>query len=107
MKSVNHSCPNCGATAMSVFYEVSNVPAHSVLLLSTRREALDYPTGDIRLAFCNSCGFISNIVFDPSLNEYSNEYDPTQSHSATFNAFHRQLVSARNFNQQAADVCRR
>ena len=92
MKPVNHNCPNCGVADMSVFYELNNVPAHSVLRLPTRQEAIDYPKGDIKLAFCDSCGFISNIAFDSGLNEYSNEYDPTQSYSGTFSAFHRRLA---------------
>ena len=65
---------------------------HSVLLLFDRDEALNYPTGDIRLAFCPSCGFISNIAFDPTLHEYSDRYEETQGFSPTFGAFHRRLA---------------
>jgi hypothetical protein len=34
---------------MAVFYEVNNVPAHSVLQMRTREQALTYPKGTIRL----------------------------------------------------------
>ena len=86
------SCPACGSTDLSVFYEVSDTPVHSVLLLFDREEALNYTTGDIRLAFCPTCGFISNVAFDPSLHEYSDRYEETQGFSPTFSAFHRNLA---------------
>ena len=50
--SVEYICPGCETAGMSVFYRVEGVPAHSVLLLETREEAVNYPTGDIALAFC-------------------------------------------------------
>jgi 2-polyprenyl-3-methyl-5-hydroxy-6-metoxy-1,4-benzoquinol methylase len=77
---------------MAVFYEVNNVPAHSVLQMRTREQALTYPKGTIRLGFCSNCSFISNIAFDPSLHDYSPEYEATQSYSPTFNKFNTQLA---------------
>jgi SAM-dependent methyltransferase len=91
--SANFICPSCSAVGMSVFYELEGVPVHSVLLLSTREEALNYPKGDIALGFCPTCGFISNVAFDPSLQEYSTGYEATQSFSPTFNAFARRLAT--------------
>lgn len=85
-------CPNCRQAAMSVFYTVDKTPVHSVLLMRTREQALIYPKGEIRLAFCDHCGFISNVAFDPSLHEYSAEYEATQSYSPTFNRFNRELA---------------
>ncbi|MBN1964164.1 MAG: methyltransferase domain-containing protein [Anaerolineae bacterium] len=85
-------CPSCGAADLVVFYEVEQVPAHSVLLLEERAAALNYPTGDIRLAFCADCGFITNVAFDAALHEYSTRYEGTQSCSPTFNAFARRLA---------------
>lgn len=85
-------CPGCGAVGMDIFYELERVPAHSVLLLPTREEAVNYPRGDIRLGFCRTCGFISNTAFDPSLHEYSDRYEETQGYSPTFNAFARRLA---------------
>ena len=54
------SCQACGGTALEAFYELHNVPAHSCLLLPTRKEALAFPRGDIELIFCHDCGFIGN-----------------------------------------------
>ena len=88
-----HLCPNCLQGDMDPFYEVPGVPVHSVLLLESRKQATEYPRGDIRLALCNVCGFVSNVAFDPELHEYSDRYESTQSYSPTFNSFHRQLAT--------------
>jgi hypothetical protein len=77
---------------MELFYEVERVPVHSVLLMRTRAEALNYPKGDLRLGLCRRCGFIGNLEFDPGLHEYSGRYEETQGFSPTFNEFHRRLA---------------
>jgi len=76
-----------------VFYELEAVPVHSVQLLPTRDDALSYPSGHIALSLCQTCGFIFNAAFDPSLQEYSPGYEATQSFSSTFNAFARRLAA--------------
>ena len=53
---------------------------------------MGYPSGEIALALCPACGFISNVAFDPTLQEYSAKYEATQSCSPTFNVFHRNLA---------------
>ena len=60
-------CQACGGNSLESFYELSNVPAHSCLLLPTRAEALAFPRGDIELVFCHDCGFIGNARFDIGL----------------------------------------
>lgn len=89
----DHRCASCGATGMGVFYEIESLPVHSVLLFPTREEALNYPKGNIALGLCSTCGFISNVAFDPDLHEYSSRYEETQGFSPTFNAFHRRLAN--------------
>ena len=85
-------CPSCGSSGMSVFYEVPEVPAHSLVLFPTREAALDYPKASIRLAFCDACGFVSNIAFDSSLVDYTQDYEETQAFSPRFNAFAHELA---------------
>ena len=86
------SCPSCGSAEVSVFYEVENMPIHSVMLLPTKEKAIQYLKKNIKLGFCEQCGFISNVSFDPDLLKYSTGYESTQSYSSTFNAFARGLV---------------
>jgi SAM-dependent methyltransferase len=85
-------CPNCGASGLEPFFEVLGIPAHSVRLMHTREEAIGYPRGDLRLGFCRSCGFITNVLFDASLNDYSPDFEETQHFSPTFDAWARGLV---------------
>jgi 2-polyprenyl-3-methyl-5-hydroxy-6-metoxy-1,4-benzoquinol methylase len=79
---------------VKVFYEKEQAPVHSVLLLPTREEALSYPTGTVRLGFCQQCAFVYNVAFDPDLqHEYSTRYEETQGYSPTFNAFATRLAN--------------
>lgn len=85
-------CPGCGSERITAFHDVQNVPVHSCLLMQSREQALQYPRGDIRLGFCETCGFIYNIYFDPGVHEYSTSYEETQGFSPRFNEFLKSLV---------------
>lgn len=85
-------CTSCNSDSIFEFYQVDNVPVNSVLLMSSKQEALSYPKGNIVLGFCRSCGFIFNMAFEPELLEYSSRYEETQGFSPTFNKFHRKLA---------------
>jgi len=82
-----YECVNCTDDEMTVFYEMANSPVLSVELLRSREDAINFPTGDIALGFCRTCGFITNVLYDPSLHDYSNEYESTQTYSPTFDTF--------------------
>jgi hypothetical protein len=85
-------CPSCGCGAVRIFYEAPSAPVNSVLLVPSREEALRFPTGDIRLGFCDDCGFIYNTAFDPRLVEYSARCEETQGFSPFFKAWHEGLA---------------
>ncbi|HVC25886.1 MAG TPA: hypothetical protein VND23_09025, partial [Acidimicrobiales bacterium] len=57
-------CPACAAPAMREVHRQDKIPANSCLLLDSRREALEFPNGQMRLAFCPACGFLANLGFD-------------------------------------------
>ena len=78
---------------MELFYEIDSVPTNSCILLSSPEEAIGYPRGTLALGFCQDCGFISNVAFDPKLTEYSGRYEETQGFSQTFNKFHYALAT--------------
>ena len=88
----HRTCPNCHKRGMTLFYEVRDVPVHTCVMLSTQIDALNFPRGDIELGFCEECGFISNVAFNPNLIDYSKSYEDQQSFSATFNAFAQDLA---------------
>ncbi|MDZ7289974.1 MAG: class I SAM-dependent methyltransferase [candidate division KSB1 bacterium] len=102
-------CPSCGSRGLSPFYEVKNVPVHSCILLPTAQEALDFPRGDIVLGFCAQCGFVSNLAFDSTLQDYSPNYEDQQCFSPTFDAFAhglaRRLIEKYNlYNKDIVEI---
>jgi hypothetical protein len=61
--------------------------------MPSRDIAVNYPKGDIKLGFCDVCGFVSNTAFNATVHEYSTQYEETQGFSDTFRAFHRRLAA--------------
>ena len=86
------TCPICSHLTAPSFYQVDEVPIHSVVLIENQLEAIQYARGEIALAFCKTCGFIFNEKFDPPFQEYADRYEPTQAFSETFNEYHTQLA---------------
>lgn len=89
---MEQNCPACGAQPLNIFYSLDRIPVHSVRMLWSRDDARNIPVGKLSLAHCPSCGFISNIAFNPDLQDYSAEYESTQAYSPTFNSFANRLA---------------
>jgi len=85
-------CPSCGGLELKPIYRASGVPAHSVLLMSSREAALEFPRGEILLGLCLACGAITNLAFDGGLLAYSGECEETQGCSETFRTFDEGLA---------------
>lgn len=92
MAELAATCPACGRVGLDGFHKQPKVPANSCLLLGTRQEATEFPTGELELGFCPDCGFITNTRFDPHLAEYSERYEETQAFSDRFVTFARSLA---------------
>ena len=58
-------CNVCGSDESRDFFALTQIPVQDGLLYPSRPLALEAPVGDIRLAFCPSCGHIFNRSFDP------------------------------------------
>jgi hypothetical protein len=61
-------------------------------LFRSRDAALAAPRGIIELKFCPRCGHVFNAAFDPSLMQYSPEYENTLHCSGQFRAYASTLV---------------
>jgi SAM-dependent methyltransferase len=86
-------CPACDDEhGLRPFYAVTGIPTQSNLLMKMREAARAHPRGDLSLAACGACGFVTNIAFDPATQELSGNYEATQGHSPTFGAFARKLA---------------
>ena len=85
-------CPSCSSDGLQIFYQIDNIPVHSVLNIRSQREALSFPRADLHLGFCQFCGFISNTVFDGQLLRYSSDCEESQGYSPTFSRFMQNMV---------------
>ncbi|WP_462186775.1 MULTISPECIES: class I SAM-dependent methyltransferase [unclassified Frankia] len=92
MTDQSTACPACGGSRLTSFYAKDDVPSHSCLLLAGEDEARAFPRGNLRIAFCEGCGFIMNTAFDPAKNQYSARYEETQAFSTRFQEFARDLA---------------
>ncbi|MBK8019887.1 MAG: methyltransferase domain-containing protein [Chloroflexi bacterium] len=86
------SCPVCGNCELNTFFDLPGVPTHCNVLLPTREQALTVPRGNIRLAFCHTCGHIFNIAFDPELMAYTQQYENSLHFSPRFQEFADELA---------------
>jgi hypothetical protein len=93
MTTQHQLCPACNCKDINIFYEIKNVPVHSVLISKTKEEALNFKQGNIALGFCLQCGFIFNTVYDQYLQNYSTACEESQGYSATFNEFALNLAN--------------
>lgn len=80
-------CPACSGSDLSSFYNQSNIPMNSMLLLDDAIAAREFPRGTLDLAHCATCGFIFNLAYDIGSSEYSQRYEASQAYSGVFNAF--------------------
>jgi hypothetical protein len=81
------SCAACRGGKLRGFYRVEGIPVHSCLMLDSREAALTFPRRDLELGFCEDCGFVQNMLFDPSAQHYSTDYEETQIFSPRFQRF--------------------
>lgn len=91
-RRIGHACPACSAAGLTVFFEEHGVPRNSCLLMESPDEATRFPTGDLVIAWCEACGFITNTAFAEGSAEYSQRYEETQAFSGRFVAFARELA---------------
>ena len=86
------SCPICLMTNTITFIEMSQVPVHCNLLWPTREGAQSAPRGDIELGFCPDCGHVFNLTYDPSLMEYTQDYENSLHFSPRFQRYAASLA---------------
>ncbi|MEE8603031.1 class I SAM-dependent methyltransferase [Euzebya tangerina] len=89
---INH-CPACLGSSLTDFHAVESVPTNSCLLLDDMADVEALPTGRLQLAMCETCGFITNRAFDPTLTEYSERYEETQAFSECFVGWAEELAA--------------
>ena len=87
------SCPVCESGQLTVFFEMLEMPVFSNILRKSQLEALNCLKGDIKLAFCDRCGYINNIAFEPKLVSYEQQvYEKNLDCSSRFQDYSRSLA---------------
>jgi SAM-dependent methyltransferase len=67
-------------------------PVNVCIQWSTRDEALRCPKGNIELVFCRACGFIWNVLFDPTRLDYTQTYENSLFYSPLFQEYTNNIV---------------
>ena len=86
-------CPVCGSSGLRVFYEVADVPTNCNILWKSKDAAINCPKGHIKLAFCSTCSYITNLALEPEKNKYTNLYDNSLFYSPHFQNFSREFAT--------------
>ena len=90
--STGTECPACGAASLVTVAEIEGIPVHVGVLWPTAKEARESPRGDMRLVFCDNCGFLHNAAFDESLVDYGLSYDNALHFSEVFQVYEKELA---------------
>jgi SAM-dependent methyltransferase len=86
------ACPVCNSKDFSIFFELLDMPANACIQWPTREAALQCPKGDSKLGFCRACGFIWNLMFDPTMLDYTQTYENSLFYSPVFRKYTHNLV---------------
>ncbi|HBB35048.1 MAG TPA: methyltransferase [Cyanobacteria bacterium UBA8803] len=89
----NPTCPVCDSGHLDIFFEMLEVPIYCNLLWPQQQAAQTCPKGDIKLAFCFNCGFITNVAFDPERLGYSQDYENSLHYSPRFQEYADSLAA--------------
>src|SRR5260370_1982330 len=89
---MTNSCPACRSARTQAFFDLTGMPVSIGVQSLSAEEARSCRRGDLRLAFCRSCGFIWNRVFDPRRVEYSPRYYNSLDFSSVFQDYARRLA---------------
>jgi hypothetical protein len=87
-------CSLCESTELFVFAERKRVPVHQNVPAESALAARGVPRGDLRLACCRSCGFITNLDFDYQLVNYGAGYENDQTYSPVFETHTTGLIAS-------------
>lgn len=84
---MTHTCPACQSPVERVVADIGSVPVYCNVLWPDRESALSAKRGEIVLGYCDRCGLIHNLAFDPSKVDYTSDYENSLHFSPRFQAF--------------------
>ena len=88
----SYFCPVCEGSSTRVFLQLDAMPVLIGVQWQDRESARACERGDIALAFCSTCGFIWNVLFDPERLEYGQSYENSLHFSKVFQDYSKSVV---------------
>ena len=85
-------CPVCSGEKCETFFALQDQPVLIGALWPDAESARSCRKGDIELAFCPNCGFVWNVLFDPTRLDYDQQYDNSLHFSEVFQSYTAALV---------------
>ncbi|MHC4587685.1 MAG: class I SAM-dependent methyltransferase [Planctomycetota bacterium] len=74
------------------FFELNNVPVEEGILFTSKEEAFQCPTGDIKLSYCRTCDYIWNRAYVSDLVKFDENYNISLHYSPLYQEFIRNLA---------------
>lgn len=87
------TCPACGLGDLEPFLELPAVPVLSTAFHASKAAARAAPRGELSLALCRRCALVWNVQFDPTLVDYTPDYENSQLFSPVFREFATALAA--------------
>lgn len=78
------ACPICSSEKNREVYYDNNAPLFQNKTYLSKEEAIAIDKGSIHLYFCEDCGFVWNLTFEPFRLNYNSDYQNEQSYSSIF-----------------------
>lgn len=78
------NCPLCNSSRLQRLYEVKEIPAFQNKVYRTIQQAKNVTLANVTLSQCDSCNFVFNSDFDPTIMNYDPDYQNEQSYSPYF-----------------------
>jgi hypothetical protein len=87
------SCPVCESAQLTFFFDMLQVPIFSNIIRKSQNEAINCSKGDVKLAFCSNCNYITNAAFDTKLINYEQQfYENSLDYSPRFHDYSGSLA---------------
>ena len=77
-------CTACGSHAVSEIIRIDDIPIYCNVPQPSHAAALQVDKGDIHLGFCEDCGHLYNLAFEPTRVEYAAGYENALDFSPRF-----------------------
>ncbi len=91
--NVSHTCPVCSSDKITASIAIPEVPVYCNVLWPTHGDAISATKGGMQMGFCQACGHLFNMIFDPALMDYNQEYENSLHFSPRFQEYAESLAS--------------